>query len=151
MKGIFLHVLGDAVGSVVVILSAGLMYFYNNCSDDLNGKCVIHPSAMECGDFLVNDNGLNETDLKMYLNQSRKSLNFSVYYCSFAGVLFMINSDMEEQTINLMFPNKATHWTLYVDPATSLILTALILYTTLGLLRGKYPYQIFRLSQTICA
>merc|ERR1719210_2937036 len=34
-----------------------------------------------------------------------------------------------------MFPNKATHWTLYVDPATSLILTALILYTTLGLLR----------------
>ena len=44
---------------------------------------------------------------------------------------------MEEQTINLMFPNKATHWTLYVDPATSLILTALILYTTLGLLRGK--------------
>ena len=72
MKGIFLHVLGDAVGSVVVILSAGLMYFYNNCSDDLNGKCVIHPSAMECGDFLVQDNGLNETDLKMYLNQSRE-------------------------------------------------------------------------------
>ena len=139
MKGIFLHVLGDAVGSVVVILSAGLMYFYNNCSDDLNGKCVIHPSAMECGDFLVNDNGLNETDLKMYLNQSRKSLNFSVYYCSFANftVHDSRNSDMEEQTINLMFPNKATHWTLYVDPATSLILTALILYTTLGLLRGK--------------
>ena len=72
MKGIFLHVLGDAVGSVVVILSAGLMYFYNNCSDDGTGKCVIHPSAMECGDFLVQDNGLNETDLKMYLNQSRK-------------------------------------------------------------------------------
>ena len=34
MKGIFLHVLGDAVGSVVVILSAGLMYFYNNCDED---------------------------------------------------------------------------------------------------------------------
>ena len=49
---------------------------------------------------------------------------------------------MDEQTIDLMFPNKATHWTLYVDPATSLILTALILYTTLGLLRGKYTYQV---------
>ena len=49
---------------------------------------------------------------------------------------------MEEQTINLMFPNKATHWTLYVDPATSLILTALILYTTLGLLRGKYTHLL---------
>ena len=79
MKGIFLHVLGDAVGSVVVILSAGLMYFYNNCSDDLTGKCVIHPSAMECGDFLVQDNGLNETDLKIYLNQSRKY--YTVFLC----------------------------------------------------------------------
>ena len=53
-----------------------------------------------------------------------------------------INSGMEEQTINLMFPNKATHWTLYVDPATSLILTALILYTTLGLLRGKHIHLL---------
>lgn len=34
MRGVFLHVLGDAVGSVVVILSAGLMYFYNNCDED---------------------------------------------------------------------------------------------------------------------
>ena len=34
MRGVFLHVLGDAVGSVVVILSAGLMYFYNNCNED---------------------------------------------------------------------------------------------------------------------
>ena len=30
-----------------------------------------------------------------------------------------------------------SHWTLYVDPITSLILTALILTTTLKLLKGK--------------
>jgi len=38
-----------------------------------------------------------------------------------------------------MFPEESAryHWTLYIDPITSVALTALILYTTLGLLRGK--------------
>ena len=39
--------------------------------------------------------------------------------------------------VNLMYPGIDTHWTLYVDPVTSIVLTGLILYTTLGLLKGK--------------
>ena len=37
-----------------------------------------------------------------------------------------------------MYPGIDTHWTLYVDPVTSIVLTGLILYTTLGLLKGKF-------------
>ena len=40
-------------------------------------------------------------------------------------------------TMELMYPDNKLHWTLYVDPITSLVLTGLILYTTLGLLKGK--------------
>ena len=40
--------------------------------------------------------------------------------------------------VNLMYPGIDTHWTLYVDPVTSIVLTGLILYTTLGLLKGKF-------------
>ena len=36
-----------------------------------------------------------------------------------------------------MFPTGPKHWTLYVDPATSFLLTMLILGTTLKLLKGK--------------
>jgi len=54
MKGIFLHVAGDAAGSVVVVLSALLMYFYNNCEADGNEvtKCAVNKQAFECGDYL---------------------------------------------------------------------------------------------------
>ena len=49
--------------------------------------------------------------------------------------------------VNLMYPGIDTHWTLYVDPVTSIVLTGLILYTTLGLLKGKslkFPENIFK-------
>uniref|UniRef100_A0A8C5MUW0 Solute carrier family 30 member 1 n=1 Tax=Leptobrachium leishanense TaxID=445787 RepID=A0A8C5MUW0_9ANUR len=39
MRGVFLHVLGDALGSVIVVLNALVFYFvYNPCPD--NGDCV---------------------------------------------------------------------------------------------------------------
>ena len=70
-KGIFLHVLGDAVGSVVVILSAILMYFFNNCDDaedNDNIKCAIHSTASECGDFLT-DNNIDKINMTSFVQQ----------------------------------------------------------------------------------
>ena len=48
MKGILLHVMGDFLGSIVVCLSAGLMYFYNNCDDsnDLS-NCAFHAEGID--------------------------------------------------------------------------------------------------------
>ena len=46
-----------------------------------------------------------------------------------------LNETIENDIIDTMFPDTIHHWTLYVDPVTSLMLTVLILYTTLGLLK----------------
>ena len=48
------------------------------------------------------------------------------------------SSNLEDSShiLDLMYPTMTVHWTLYVDPITSLILTMLILFTTLKLLRG---------------
>ena len=45
-----------------------------------------------------------------------------------------------------MFPTGPKHWTLYVDPATSFLLTMLILGTTLKLLKGTVAIIIFKIS-----
>lgn len=114
MRGILLHVMGDFLGSIVVVLSAALMYFYNNCDSDDISKCAFHNGAVECGEYL-DKNGLNESTIEEFFNKS-----------------FVPNY---ESVINLMYPPVSVHWTLYVDPITSLILTMLILFTTLKLLR----------------
>ena len=119
MKGVFLHVLGDAVGSVVVILSSGLMYFYNNCDHSNLENCHVHKAAVECGSFLEESTNITQSDIKNNL------LN---------------DFQFPNRTVDLMFPQTMYHWTLYVDPITSLILSVLILMTTLKVLKGK---QIF--------
>ena len=48
-----------------------------------------------------------------------------------------------------MYPGIDTHWTLYVDPVTSIVLTGLILYTTLGLLKGK-NMRFRQINLTLC-
>jgi len=53
MRGIFLHVAGDFFGSIVVCLSALLMYFFNNCDDESLENCNYHAEAIETGEFLV--------------------------------------------------------------------------------------------------
>ena len=53
MRGIFLHVAGDFFGSVVVCLSALLMYFFNNCNDESLENCNYHAEAVESGEFLL--------------------------------------------------------------------------------------------------
>ena len=92
------------------------MYFYNNCDTDDITKCAFHNQAVECGQYL-DKNGLNESTIEEFFNQSVVP-NY-------------------ESVINLMYPSYSVHWTLYVDPITSLILTMLILFTTLKLLRGN--------------
>ena len=44
-----------------------------------------------------------------------------------------------------MFPTGPKHWTLYVDPATSFLLTMLILGTTLKLLKGTKLFIVHNL------
>jgi hypothetical protein len=53
MRGIFLHVAGDFFGSIVVCLSALLMYFFNNCDGESLENCNYHAEAIESGEFLV--------------------------------------------------------------------------------------------------
>ena len=53
MRGIFLHVAGDFFGSIVVCLSALLMYFFNNCDDETLENCNYHAEAIETGEFLA--------------------------------------------------------------------------------------------------
>lgn len=124
MKGILLHVMGDFFGSIVVCLSATLMYFYNNCDSSDITKCSFHNKAVECGEFL-DTHGLDETSVEKFFNESEVE-NY-------------------ETVIGLMYPEILVHWTLYVDPITSLLLTMLILFTTLRVL--KVPIMI--LLQTV--
>jgi zinc transporter 1 len=91
MRGVFLHVLGDAVGSVVVILSAGLMYFYNNCDEDYLSKCRLHKTAIECGGFLQHNSNLSLSQLQFALSE---------------------NVLLNNKTLQIMFPATKYHWTL---------------------------------------
>lgn len=124
MRGIFLHIAGDFFGSVVVCISALLMHFFNNCEEDSLEDCNYHAEAVESGEFLIST-GLTEDDVENLFTEK--------------------NISQADTLIELMFPLGAKHWTLYVDPATSLLLTLLILYTTLKLLR--VPVMI--LMQTV--
>ena len=92
------------------------MYFYNNCDSDDYTKCSFHNKAIECGEFL-DTHGLDEPSVEKFFNESEVE-NY-------------------ETVIGLMYPEISVHWTLYVDPITSLLLTMLILFTTLRVLKGK--------------
>jgi len=124
MRGIFLHVAGDFFGSIVVCMSALLMYFFNNCDDESLENCNYHAEAIETGEFLVSL-GISEDEIGNLLTSNNISSS-STY-------------------LSLMFPTGPKHWTLYVDPVTSFLLTMLILGTTLKLL--KVPVMI--LMQTV--
>ena len=153
MKGVFLHVLGDAVGSVVVVISALVMFFYNNCPQTPNDSatnldnCQIHQDATLCGDF-INDYLQNEFYTENY--NTDNITNVKQYVEDFLidpTGMSQINATSDimknaSTTVKLMYPKSKLHWTLYVDPATSLILTGLILMTTMGLLKGKFYFAI---------
>jgi zinc transporter 1 len=87
-------------------------------------KCNYHAEAIETGEFLVSL-GISEEEIGNLLTSNNISSS-STY-------------------LSLMFPTGPKHWTLYVDPATSFLLTMLILGTTLKLL--KVPVMI--LMQTV--
>merc|ERR1712113_160417 len=61
MWGVYLHVLGDAFGSIVVVLSAATMYFFNNCPYDPSDRpiwanstqCKSDPAALDTANFLI--------------------------------------------------------------------------------------------------
>lgn len=147
MYGVFLHVLGDAVGSVVVVVSALVMFFYNNCPQTPNDSatnldnCQIHQDATTCGDF-INDylqnqyytdnfNTDNITNVKQYVQEFLIDPTGTSELNATSDIIKNATT-----TVKLMYPKSKLHWTLYVDPVTSLILTGLILVTTMGLLKG---------------
>ena len=114
MRGVYLHVMGDMVGSIVVMLSAGLTAWYNNCLSFASDHCEAHNDAIACGDFLI-----------------EKAHNGSVNAISVNG------NQLTETTLGMMFPENKNPWIEYVDPVTSIILTMLIVFTTLKTVRGK--------------
>ena len=75
-------------------------------------------------------------------NESKHISNLSLPELQF---VLSENALLNNKTVQIMFPATRYHWTLYVDPITSLILTLLILMTTLKVL--KVPIMI--LLQTV--
>lgn len=75
-------------------------------------------------------------------NNSKHNSNLSLSQLQF---VLSENALLNNKTVQIMFPATRYHWTLYVDPITSLILTLLILMTTLKVL--KVPIMI--LLQTV--
>ena len=75
-------------------------------------------------------------------NTSKHNSNLSLSQLQF---VLSENALLNNKTVQIMFPATRYHWTLYVDPITSLILTLLILMTTLKVL--KVPIMI--LLQTV--
>ena len=115
MRGVYLHVMGDLFGSVVVILSAGITAWYNKCTSIEDTSCLAHNDAILCGEFLEHH----------YENETITSIAIN-------------NVQLDNTTIGLMFPIVKTSWIAYVDPVTSVILTLLIVFTTLKTVRGKF-------------
>ena len=120
MRGVYLHVMGDLFGSVVVILSAGLTAWHNNCKSLISESCQAHNEAISCGNFL-----LAETN-----NGSIKSIAIN-------------NKLLDDSTLDLMFSGMKIDWIAYVDPVTSIILTMLIVFTTLKTVKGKPFFKKF--------
>ena len=106
MKAVWLHVLGDAFGSIVVVLSAGAMIYIMGQENQIEphqwGK------AGECGVWAVSK-----------LNES--------------GVF---DKSTVANATSLLLPQKSSYdWIVYIDPTASLILVIIILLTTLRVLR----------------
>ena len=120
MRGVYLHVMGDLFGSVVVILSAGITAWHNNCKSLISDSCQAHNEAISCGNFL-----LAETH-----NGSISSIAIN-------------NKPLDDSVLDLMFPGTKVDWIAYVDPVTSIILTMLIVFTTLKTVKGKSPFYSF--------
>ena len=90
MRGLFLHVLGDAVGSVVVILSAGLMYFYNNCNED-NLSEVLRTCRKSVGYQKCLDLPLSKTQYKANVDSIKLPLNAVDFFRHFSMKLIHVS------------------------------------------------------------
>ena len=118
MRSVYLHVVGDLFGSIVVMLSSGLTAWVNNCLT-WNKSCATNTDALACGSYLS------------YINETTSSL---------------ILSQLDNQTQSQMFPATANEWIAYVDPITSLILTALITTSTYQSIKSKIKFFALKLE-----
>ncbi|XP_060773881.1 proton-coupled zinc antiporter SLC30A1-like [Neoarius graeffei] len=105
MRGVFLHVLGDALGSVIVVVNAIIFTFvWRPCEPGVpcNNPCVANA---ECSDHYH----LNRT----LVGFGEEKLNNTSTSFSIAGPC----------------------WVLYLDPTLCLIMVCILLYTTYPLLK----------------
>ncbi|KAI5610966.1 zinc transporter 1 isoform X1 [Silurus asotus] len=105
MRGVFLHVLGDALGSVIVVVNATIFNFvWRPCEPGLpcNSPCSANT---HCSDH-------------EHLNHTLVALG-----------------EAEHNKTGLEFSTSGPCWVLYLDPTLCLIMVCILLYTTYPLLK----------------
>lgn len=118
MRGVFLHVLGDALGSVIVVVNALIFTFvWEPCEP---GTPCINPCAQgHCSDHLHLNHTLVAVDSHGGLDPNSSSL------------LGVVEEGGVEQAVRLAGPC----WVLYLDPTLCVTMVCILLYTTYPLLK----------------
>lgn len=116
MRGVFLHVLGDALGSVIVVVNALIFTFvWQPCEP---GAPCVNPCAQgHCSDHLHLNHTLVAVDGDGGLDANS------------SGLLMM---DEDHATL---VTRAGPCWVLYLDPTLCVIMVTILLYTTYPLLK----------------
>jgi len=140
MRAVFLHVLGDFLGSIVVILTAGTLcllgcgHKLSNISgtiyENFTAECISAEENAAINDLA--DTSVNNQNNSCF-DVSNNVLSTKIFGC------YSINTLSE--TIKYSEPS----WTLYIDPLCSFTLVCLLIFMTVPLLKG--PVSI--LLQTV--
>lgn len=118
MRGVFLHVLGDALGSVIVVVNALIFTFvWVPC---VPGEPCVNPCAQgHCSDHLHLNHTLVAVD-----SEGGLDVNASGLFAEEGGV-------DHAPEVKLAGPC----WVLYLDPTLCVIMVCILLYTTYPLLK----------------
>jgi len=125
IRGVWLHVLGDALGSVVVMIAAGLIWY-------IETNALI-PDYISSDDIFSSENG---TLFKLNSICNENPINVSsCYKPSIEDFKEFINSYKTSK----MFPVRNFFWFAYnyADPLLSVIITIIILFSTIPLAKDS--------------
>lgn len=129
MHGVWLHVLGDALGSVVVMIAAGLIWYVE--------VAILSTPTISSEDILARQNSTNFTFNQICqpasINQTRYS-NSTSNSC-INPTIQDLEEFLETYKTERMFPEKNFWWFVYnyADPLLSVIITVIILLSTIPL------------------
>ncbi|XP_063079808.1 zinc transporter 1a [Engraulis encrasicolus] len=123
MRGVFLHVLGDALGSVIVVVNALIFTFvWQPCEPGT--PCVNQCTHSHCSDHLH----LNHTLVEVP-QQDAGDGNSSL-------LLEMMGGDEHGgEVMSTLVTRAGPCWVLYLDPTLCVIMVTILLYTTYPLLK----------------